>query len=61
MGPVVLTAGLMGLLLIWRHEANIRKLLNGTESRIGQKAAAAATPAAASTSRKHSKHRHKEH
>ncbi|MDN3543967.1 MAG: glycerol-3-phosphate 1-O-acyltransferase PlsY [Roseateles asaccharophilus] len=61
MGPVVLTAGLMGLLLIWRHEANIRKLLNGTESRIGQKAAAAATPASASTSRKHSKHRHKEH
>lgn len=28
----------MGLLLIWRHSANIRKLLAGTESRLGQKA-----------------------
>ena len=28
----------MSLLLIWRHAANIRKLLAGTESRIGQKA-----------------------
>ncbi|GAB4124183.1 MAG: glycerol-3-phosphate 1-O-acyltransferase PlsY [Rubrivivax sp.] len=31
----------MSLLLIWRHEGNIRKLLNGTESRLGQKAEAA--------------------
>ncbi len=30
----------MSLLLVWRHEANIRKLLAGTESRIGQRAAA---------------------
>ena len=29
----------MSLLLVWRHEGNIRKLLAGTESRIGQKAA----------------------
>ena len=28
----------MSLLLIWRHEPNIRKLLAGKESRIGQKA-----------------------
>jgi glycerol-3-phosphate acyltransferase PlsY len=34
----------MSLLLIWRHEGNIRKLLNGTESRIGQKAEAAPAP-----------------
>ncbi len=34
----------MSALLVWRHEGNIRKLLTGTESRIGQKAAA---PAAA--------------
>jgi len=27
----------MSLLLIWRHEGNIRKLLAGTESKIGQK------------------------
>jgi glycerol-3-phosphate acyltransferase PlsY len=29
----------MSLLLVWRHAANIRKLLNGTETRIGQKSA----------------------
>ncbi len=68
MGPVVLTAGLMGLLLIWRHEANIRKLLNGTESRIGQKAAGAKAAAPATTagtagksSRKSSHKHHKDH
>ena len=32
----------MSLLLIWRHEGNIRKLLAGTESRLGQKAAPSA-------------------
>jgi glycerol-3-phosphate acyltransferase PlsY len=54
LGPIVLAAGLMGLLLIWRHEANIRKLLNGTESKLGQKAAgAAATAAPAGSSKKH--------
>lgn len=31
----------MSLLLLWRHAPNIRKLLAGTESRIGQKAAPA--------------------
>jgi acyl phosphate:glycerol-3-phosphate acyltransferase len=30
----------MCLLLIWRHEGNIRKLLAGTESRLGQRASA---------------------
>jgi glycerol-3-phosphate acyltransferase PlsY len=29
---------LMGVLLVFRHKANIRKLLSGTESKIGQKA-----------------------
>jgi glycerol-3-phosphate acyltransferase PlsY len=38
--PSLLAIGIMSLLLVWRHEANIRKLLAGTESRIGQKAAA---------------------
>ena len=32
----------MSLLLIWRHEGNIRKLLAGTESKLGQKAASPA-------------------
>ena len=31
----------MSALLIWRHEANIRKLLTGTESKLGAKADAA--------------------
>ncbi len=39
-GPVAVSVTIMGLLLIWRHSANIQKLLKGTESRIGQKAAA---------------------
>lgn len=44
----------MSLLLIWRHEANIRKLLAGTESKLGQKAAA---PAKAGPSRKKGQHK----
>ncbi|MFN3883597.1 MAG: glycerol-3-phosphate 1-O-acyltransferase PlsY [Rhodocyclaceae bacterium] len=34
---VLLVVAAMCLLLIWRHKANIRRLLAGTESRIGQK------------------------
>jgi glycerol-3-phosphate acyltransferase PlsY len=41
-GPIVGVLVLMALLLFWRHEANIKKLLNGTESKLGQKAAVAA-------------------
>lgn len=42
-GPdmALLAIALMSLLLVWRHEGNIRKLLAGTESRLGAKAAAA--------------------
>jgi glycerol-3-phosphate acyltransferase PlsY len=40
----------MSLLLVWRHAGNIAKLIAGTESKLGQKAA---TPAAA--------HKHKGH
>ncbi|MFG6447266.1 glycerol-3-phosphate 1-O-acyltransferase PlsY [Roseateles sp. BYS180W] len=39
--PSVLAVGLMSLLLIWRHESNIKKLLAGTESKLGSKAKAA--------------------
>jgi len=40
-GFSVMTVGVivMSALLIWRHEANIRKLLAGQESKLGQKAA----------------------
>jgi glycerol-3-phosphate acyltransferase PlsY len=35
----------MSALLVWRHRANIAKLIAGKESRIGEKKAAAAAPA----------------
>jgi glycerol-3-phosphate acyltransferase PlsY len=40
-GPsqATLAIAAMSVLLIWRHEGNIRKLLAGTESKIGQKSA----------------------
>ncbi len=41
-GPTALTLIIMALLLVWRHQANIKKLLAGTESRLGQKAGQAA-------------------
>jgi glycerol-3-phosphate acyltransferase PlsY len=37
-----LAIAVMSLLLVWRHNANIQKLFAGTESKIGQKAHAAA-------------------
>jgi acyl phosphate:glycerol-3-phosphate acyltransferase len=43
----------MSLLLVWRHEGNIRKLLAGTESKLGQKAAAAAVAAAPAAAHGH--------
>ena len=39
--PALLAIAVMSLLLVWRHEANIKKLLAGTENRLGQRAAAA--------------------
>lgn len=36
-GPIALVAVVMGLLLIWRHSANIQKLIAGTESKLGPK------------------------
>jgi len=45
----------MSLLLVWRHEGNIRKLIAGTESRLGHKPAPAPHPAA---SHKHHKGHH---
>jgi glycerol-3-phosphate acyltransferase PlsY len=49
--PSILAIGAMSLLLVWRHEGNIRKLIAGTEGRLGQKAALPAQPNGA--------HRHK--
>ena len=44
-GPTAVAVTVMGLLLVWRHSANIRKLLAGTESKLGQKAVGAAQAA----------------
>jgi glycerol-3-phosphate acyltransferase PlsY len=52
--PMVLPISVMSLLLVWRHEPNIRKLLAGTESKLGQKAA----PPAAAPHTHHGKHHH---
>jgi len=53
-GPIAGAVALMGLLLIWRHSANIQKLLKGTESKLGQKAA----PAPATTAEHVVRHGH---
>jgi glycerol-3-phosphate acyltransferase PlsY len=44
-GPLAAVIIVMSLLLVWRHGANIGKLLAGTESKLTQRAAAAAPPA----------------
>jgi acyl phosphate:glycerol-3-phosphate acyltransferase len=53
--PFLLTMAAMCVLLVWRHFGNIQKLLAGTESKIGAKAAAAPAPAPAKH-RPHHKH-----
>jgi len=60
-GPIAVAVFVMGALLVWRHAANIQKLLNGTESKLGQKARGAA-PAVHGPSHHHPhshKHSHK--
>jgi glycerol-3-phosphate acyltransferase PlsY len=46
-GPAAIAITVMGLLLIWRHNANIMKLFQGTERRLGQKAQGTVLPHAA--------------
>ncbi len=48
----------MSLLLIWRHQGNIGKLLAGTESKLGQKAAAAPLGPAAFQDKPHGSQGH---
>jgi acyl phosphate:glycerol-3-phosphate acyltransferase len=61
--PAILAIVLMSLLLVWRHEGNIKKLLNGTESKLGQKTqAASAGPAtAAAKANRHPRHKKGQH
>ena len=62
-GPLAGAITVISLLLVWRHSANIQKLLKGTESKLGQKPAAAAAvhapphPPAHAHSHKHA-HKH---
>jgi glycerol-3-phosphate acyltransferase PlsY len=56
-GPIAGAVALMGLLLVWRHTANIQKLMAGTESKLGQKAPAAAAHAPP----QHGNHKHGHH
>ena len=53
--PAVLAIAVMSLLLVWRHEANIKRLLAGNESKFGQKAPAAAAAAPRKPHQKHPK------
>jgi glycerol-3-phosphate acyltransferase PlsY len=53
--PMLLSVTVMSLLLVWRHSANISKLLAGTESKLGHKAA---PPAAAPHPHHPSKRKH---
>ena len=55
-GPAAMAITVMGLLLIWRHRANIRKLFQGTESRLGQKAPVAVPAKAIDTPHHHPAH-----
>ena len=63
--PSLLAIIAMSLLLVWRHEGNIRKLLAGTESRLGYRSAAAAAPVvpqhAGQGTHGHGQHRNKRH
>ena len=59
--PIALAIAVMGLLLIWRHSGNIRKLLAGTESKLGQKAPVPAAAHAHHGHGKHESHRKKGH
>jgi glycerol-3-phosphate acyltransferase PlsY len=58
MEPVLLALIGMSLLLVWRHQANISKLLAGTESKLGQKAAPAPLGAAPFPEKPHGVHGH---
>ncbi|MBC7992202.1 MAG: glycerol-3-phosphate 1-O-acyltransferase PlsY [Rhizobacter sp.] len=55
--PLLLALVAMSLLLVWRHEGNIRNLLAGSESKLGPKSAAASSARHATTRPTQPKHR----
>lgn len=60
-GLSLLALAAMSLLLVWRHEGNIRKLLAGTESRLGSKATTPDAGAKASAAAKEARQARKGH
>jgi acyl phosphate:glycerol-3-phosphate acyltransferase len=56
--PALLAIAAMSMLLVWRHQANIAKLLAGTESKLGQKAAPVALGPLPHVDKPHSHHAH---
>ena len=57
--PALFAVCAMSLLLLWRHQANMRKLFAGTESRLGAKAAPAAPHKHPAHGHHHGHHGHK--
>ena len=56
--PALLAIAAMSLLLIWRHEGNIKKLLAGSENKLGQKAQAAPPGPLQNVDKPHPHHGH---
>ena len=59
--PAILAMAVMSLLLVWRHEANIKRLLAGTEGRLGQKPVAVPAGALQGVDKPHRPHAHAHH
>ena len=59
--PALLAIAVMSLLLVWRHEGNIRKLLAGTESKLGQKAGSKPAPPSQHSHQRPHQHPHQGH
>ena len=56
--PALLAVCAMSLLLLWRHQPNMRKLIAGTESRIGAKPAVSHGPTLKHPINQHPGHAH---
>lgn len=52
-GPIATAVTIIGALLIWRHRLNLQKLIEGTEGKIGQRAAVPGGPKPVATKNTH--------